>query len=122
MPDQQEGKRLSAMKPTGLSLALAALNAAAVLGAGTAEIDVSRLKPEVLYIDLASPGAARGVALANEKEAANLTQRETAGVIGAAPANGHVVLKLDPAVVQATTPLHGPGPADAVADSAPGKS
>ncbi len=70
-----------------------------------ATIAAAQLKPEVLYIDLASPGEARGIALADDKQAANLEQRELGGMVGALPKDGRIVVKLDPAIVKPETPL-----------------
>lgn len=75
------------------------------MAAETADVDASRLKPEVLYIDLANPADARGIALGDEKDMAGLERKELAGMPGAVPASGYVVVRFDPAVVKEETPL-----------------
>lgn len=73
--------------------------------AGDARIEAARLKPEVLYIDLANPATARGLELADEKQAANLKRTEIDGVAAGEPEDGWVTLKLDPERVKRDTPL-----------------
>ena len=52
---------------------------------GGGSIDAARLRAEVLYLDLANPTTARGIAPADDKELANLERRERGGVPAAAP-------------------------------------